>query len=76
MLVLTRRVGEEIVIGGTIRVAVVAINGRTVRLGVAAPASVPVRRWELLAGDAAGATTPRTGSSREGRPPGSASAAP
>ena len=49
MLVLSRRVGEEIVIEGDIHVTVVAIKGNQVRLGVTAPASVPVARLELLA---------------------------
>ena len=37
MLVLSRRVGEEIVIGGDIRISVVAIRGQQVRLGITAP---------------------------------------
>jgi carbon storage regulator len=48
MLVLTRRVGEEIVIAGNIRVKVVAILGRRIRVGITAPRSVPVSRLELL----------------------------
>lgn len=47
MLVLTRRIGEEIVINGNIRVTVVAVKGDRVRLGVAAPANVPVDREEV-----------------------------
>jgi carbon storage regulator len=49
MLVLTRRIGEEIVIAGNIRVMVVGVRGRTIRLGVTAPSSVPVVRQELVA---------------------------
>jgi carbon storage regulator len=49
MLVLTRRVGEEVLIGGDVRVTVVAVRGKQVRLGVTAPPSVPVARLELLA---------------------------
>jgi carbon storage regulator len=49
MLVLTRRIGEELMIAGNIRVMVVAVKGNQVRLGIAAPASVPVARLELLA---------------------------
>jgi carbon storage regulator len=48
MLVLSRRLGEEIVIAGDIRVTVVAMRGNQVRLGITAPASVPVARAELL----------------------------
>jgi carbon storage regulator len=48
MLVLTRRVGEEMVIAGNIRVAVVGVKGGKVRLGITAPSSVAVTRRELL----------------------------
>jgi carbon storage regulator len=47
MLVLTRRVGEEIIIGGDIRVTVVAVSRSTVRIGVEAPPSVRVDRLEI-----------------------------
>jgi carbon storage regulator len=47
MLVLSRKIGEEIVIGDNIRLAVLAIRGKQVRLGFAAPASVPIRREEV-----------------------------
>jgi carbon storage regulator len=47
MLVLTRRLGEEIVIDGDIRVTVVAIKGDQVRLGVSAPKFVTVDREEV-----------------------------
>jgi carbon storage regulator len=47
MLVLTRKLGEEIVIGDTIRVKVVAVQGDRVRLGIEAPRSVAVDRLEV-----------------------------
>ena len=47
MLILTRRVGEEIVIDGNIRVIVTAVKGDKVRLGIIAPPSVPVDRKEV-----------------------------
>lgn len=47
MLVLTRRVGEQIVIGSDIRVTLLGFKGASVRLGVTAPASVPVDRQEI-----------------------------
>jgi carbon storage regulator len=47
MLVLTRRPGEEIVIGDGIRLSVLAIKGSQVRLGVLAPPEVPILRVEL-----------------------------
>jgi len=48
MLVLSRRVGEKIVIGDDIVVTVVEVHRDSVRLGVDAPRSVPVNRAELL----------------------------
>ena len=49
MLVLTRKIGEEIVIAGDIRVTVLSIRkGHTV-LGLTAPATVPILRSELRA---------------------------
>jgi len=52
MLVLTRKVREQIVLGKDIRVTVLAIEGDRVRLGFSAPAEVIIRRQELLAGGA------------------------
>jgi carbon storage regulator len=47
MLVLTRRIGEEVVIGDDIRITVVSVEGSRVRLGIAAPRSVTVDRLEV-----------------------------
>jgi carbon storage regulator len=47
MLVLSRRVGEEIVIDDNIRVTVVAVHGDRVRLGIIAPRDVTVDRSEV-----------------------------
>jgi carbon storage regulator len=47
MLVLSRRVGEEIVINGNIRVTVVEVQGNRVRLGITAPPRVTVDRAEI-----------------------------
>ncbi len=47
MLVVTRKLGEVVVIGDAIRLTVVAVHGRQVRLGLTAPADVPIRRAEL-----------------------------
>jgi carbon storage regulator len=49
MLVLTRRVGESIVIDGGIQIAVVAVQGNKVRLGIVAPDSVRIDRQEVHA---------------------------
>ncbi len=57
MLALTRRIGEEIVIDGGIRVRVVAVNGGRVRLGIVAPSTVRVDRAEVGARRAAEANT-------------------
>jgi carbon storage regulator len=47
MLVLTRKVGEQICIGGQIVVTVVRIQSDKVRLGFEAPADVIVHREEI-----------------------------
>lgn len=47
MLVLTRRTGEAIVIGGAIHVVVLGVEGERVRLGIVAPRDVAVLRAEL-----------------------------
>lgn len=46
MLVLTRKVGEEIVIGDNVRVRIVAVQNQRVRLGIMAPQQVAVHREE------------------------------
>ena len=47
MLILTRRAGETLVIGSSIRVTVVGVRGDQVRIGIDAPKSVRVHRQEL-----------------------------
>lgn len=47
MLVLSRKVGEQIVIGQGVTVTVLEVNGQRVRLGIVAPADVPVHRIEV-----------------------------
>ncbi len=47
MLVLTRRIGETVVIDGGIRITVVAAQGNKIRLGIAAPADVRIDRQEV-----------------------------
>jgi carbon storage regulator len=47
MLVLTRKSGEEIVIDGVIRVAVISVQGDRIRLGIDAPKEVVVDRAEI-----------------------------
>lgn len=48
MLVLSRKVGERIQLGDNITVTLVKVSGNLVRLGIEAPASMPVVRQELL----------------------------
>ena len=47
MLVLTRKVGEGIVIGDDIRITVVELKGGGVRIGIDAPRSTKVHRLEV-----------------------------
>jgi carbon storage regulator len=47
MLVLSRRIGETVVIEGGIRLTVVSIAGNKVRLGITAPEGVRVDRLEV-----------------------------
>ncbi len=48
MLVLTRKAGEKVIIGGGITITVLSCDGRGVRLGIDAPREVRVVRAELL----------------------------
>ena len=47
MLVITRRSGEQFVLGDYITITVLEISGSTVRLGIDAPTEVPVYRHEI-----------------------------
>lgn len=48
MLVLTRRVGEKLVIGNEVIVEVVSVSGDGVRLGITAPRETSVHRFEVF----------------------------
>ncbi|MDP3894533.1 carbon storage regulator CsrA [Nocardioides sp.] len=48
MLVLSRHVGESIVIGDNVTITVLEVRGDVVRVGIDAPRSVAVHRAELL----------------------------
>lgn len=48
MLVLTRKVNEEILIGDNIRIKVVDIGAGRIRLGISAPRDVTVLRDEVI----------------------------
>jgi carbon storage regulator len=47
MLILTRRIGETVVIGDDVQVTVLGVKGNQVRLGVTAPRDVSVHRLEI-----------------------------
>jgi len=48
MLILTRRVGETVIIGNDVDVTVLAVKGNQVRLGVKVPREVSVHREEVF----------------------------
>lgn len=51
MLLLTRRIGETLIIGeaGEVTVTIMGVKGNQVRVGIKAPAAVPVHREEIFA---------------------------
>jgi carbon storage regulator len=59
VLILTRRLGETLVIGPSIRVTVVGLRGNQVRIGIEAPSHVRVHRQELYERIQRGEARPR-----------------
>ena len=49
MLILTRRVGETLMVGNDVTVTVLGVKGNQVRVGINAPKSVAVHREEIFA---------------------------
>jgi carbon storage regulator len=47
MLVLSRKPGEKVLVGGDITITVVAVGSRRIQIGIEAPAQVPILRGEL-----------------------------
>jgi carbon storage regulator len=58
MLVLTRRIGETIVMDGDVRVTVLSIDGGKVRIGITGPPSVRIQREEIIGRSREGKTVP------------------
>ena len=63
MLVLSRKIGEKLVIGDDITVEVVRIKGNRITLGLTAPANVKILRSELREPSMAPAPSPHGSSS-------------
>jgi carbon storage regulator len=47
MLILTRRVGEKLIIGDNVTVTVLSVKGAQVRIGIDAPRDISVNREEI-----------------------------
>ena len=48
MLILTRRIGETVVIGDNVTVTVLGVKGNQIRVGIEAPKEVSVHRMEIV----------------------------
>lgn len=47
MLILTRRIGEKLIIGGNVTVTILGVKGHQIRIGIDAPRDVQVNREEV-----------------------------
>jgi carbon storage regulator len=47
MLILTRRVGETVMVGNDVTVTIVGVKGNQIRIGINAPKDVSVHREEI-----------------------------
>jgi carbon storage regulator len=74
MLILTRRVGETVMIGDEVTVVVLGVKGNQVRMGITAPRTVAVHREEIFERikreehDEAGSTTEPKGAPERTQP--------
>ena len=69
MLILTRRVGESVVIGDEVNIVVLGVKGNQVRLGIDAPRSIAVHRAEIyrrIKREQAAGGAPHQGSAPQG----------
>jgi carbon storage regulator len=62
MLVLTRKLHEQIVINGNITVTVIEIDRNKIRLGISCPKEIPIFRRELLDQEGKPLTPPKDSS--------------
>jgi carbon storage regulator len=71
MLILTRRVGETLMIGDSVSVTVLGVKGNQVRIGITAPKDVAVHREEIyqrIHGEEGEQRDPAAPRTREGLP--------
>ena len=47
MLILTRRIGEKLIVGGNVTVTVLGVRGNQIRMGIDAPPEVKIHREEI-----------------------------
>jgi carbon storage regulator len=47
MLMITRKAGERVIVGGDIVITLVEVSGQTARIGIEAPKSMPIFREEI-----------------------------
>ena len=73
MLILTRRVGETLMIGDSVTVTILGVKGNQVRVGITAPKDVAVHREEIFQriGREAAAQSPDKSTDDPGLPQGS-----